>query len=146
MTKKTADAFAAKHGQDSKEGVDAAIRTKLEKETREGTLSCAAAFTLVTDLNRTPAEIGKAADLLGIRLVKCQLGLFGYSPEKKIVRPSATVDPLLQEAIRGELQSGRLACRNAWDLAKRFRLPRMAVSAACEALGIKVKPCQLGAF
>jgi hypothetical protein len=146
MIKKTADAFAAKHSQDSKGGVDAAIRAKLEKETREGTLSCAAAFSLAADLNRSPAEIGKAADLLGIRLVKCQLGLFGYSPEKKIVRPAATVDPPLQEAIHGDLQGGRLACRNAWDLAERFRLPRMAVSAACEALGIKVKPCQLGAF
>jgi len=146
MTKKTADTFAAKHGQDSKRGVDAAIRAKLEKETPEGTLSCAAAFALATDLNKSPAEIGKAADLLDIRLVKCQLGLFGYAPEKKIVKPAATVDPLLQEAIRGELQGGRLACRNAWDLAERFRLPRMAVSAACEALGLKVKPCQLGAF
>ena len=146
MTKKTADTFAAKHGQDSKGGVDAAIRAQLENVTREGMLSCAAAFTLVADLNSSPAEIGKAADLLDIRLVKCQLGLFGYSPEKKIVKPAATVDPLLQEAIRGELQGGRLACRNAWDLAERFRLPRMAVSAACETLGIKVKPCQLGAF
>src|SRR5512147_2146554 len=146
MTKKTADTFAAKHGQDSKHSVDAAIRERLEKETRAGALSCAAAFTLAGDLNRSPAEIGKAADLLGIRLVRCQLGLFGYEPEKKIVKPAAGVDPVLEEAIRGELQAGRLACRNAWDLAERFRLPRMAVSAACEALGIKVKPCQLGAF
>jgi hypothetical protein len=146
MTKKTVDAFAAKHGQDSKRGVDPVIRAKLEKKTREGTLSCAAAFTLAADLDTSPADIGKAADLLGTRLVKCQLGLFGYTPEKKIVKPAATVDPLLQEAIRGELQGGRLPCRNAWDLAERFRLSRMAVSAACETLGIKVKPCQLGAF
>lgn len=146
MTKKTADTFAAKHGQDSKRDVDAAIRESLEREAREGTLSCAAAFTLATDLNRPPAEIGKAADLLGIRLVKCQLGLFGYAPEKKIVKPAGAVDPLLDKAIHGELQGGRLACRNAWELAERFRMPRMAVSAACEALGIKIKPCQLGAF
>jgi hypothetical protein len=146
MTKKTADGFAAKHGQNSKRSVDAVISARLEKETREETLSCAAAFTLAADLNKSPADIGKAADLLGIRLVKCQLGLFGYTPEKKIVRPAAPVDPLLEEAIRGELQAGRLACRKAWDLAEGFRLPRMAVSAACEALGIKIKPCQLGAF
>ena len=146
MTKKTADAFAAKHAKNSERSVDAVIRAKLEKESREGTLSCAAAFTLAADLDKSPAEIGKLADLLDIRLVKCQLGLFGYAPEKKIVRPAETVDPLLQEAIRAELQNGRLACRTAWDLAERFRLPRMAVSAACEALGIKIKPCQLGAF
>lgn len=146
MTKKAGDTFAAKHGQDSKRGVDAAIRARLEKKARKGTLSCAAAFTLAADLNRSPAEIGKAVDLLDIRLVKCQLGLFGYAPEKKIVKPAAAVDPVLEEAIRSELRGGRLACRNAWDLAERFRLPRMTVSAACEALGIKIKPCQLGAF
>jgi hypothetical protein len=146
MTKKTGDTFAAKHGQDSKRGVDAAIRERLEKDASEGTLSCAAAFTIAADMGRSPAEIGKAADLLGIRLVKCQLGLFGYEPEKKIVKPAAAVDPALEEAIRGELHGGRLACRTAWELAKRFRIPRMAVSAACEALGIKIKPCQLGAF
>jgi hypothetical protein len=146
MTKKTGTTFAAKHGQDAERGVDAAVRDRLEKEAHEGTLSCAAAFKLAADLNRPPAEIGRAADLLDIRLVKCQLGLFGYAPEKRIVRPAAAVDPALEEAIRGDLQDGRLACRRAWALAKRFRLPRMAVSAACEALGIKIKPCQLGAF
>lgn len=146
MTKKAGGTFAAKHGRDSSRGVDAAVREKLEKKTHEGTLSCAAAFKLAADLNRSPAEIGKAADLLEIRLVKCQLGLFGYAPEKKIVRPAAGVDPALEEAIRGELQGGRLTCRLAWSLAERFRLPRMAVSAACETLGIKIKPCQLGAF
>ena len=146
MTKKTGDTFAAKHGQDSKRSVDAAIRARLEEETPKGTLSCAAAFRLAADLNQPPLEIGKAADLLEIRLVTCQLGLFGYAPEKKIVKPAATVEPALEEAIRGELQGGRLACRSAWDLAERFRIARMTVSAACEALGIKIKPCQLGAF
>jgi hypothetical protein len=146
MTKKMGDTFAAKHGQGSDRSVDAAIRARLEKKTHEGTLSCAAAFKVAADLTRSPAEIGKAADLLGIRLVTCQLGLFGYAPAKKIVTPAETVDPVLEEAIRGELQGGRLACRTAWDLAKRFRIARMAVSSACEALGIKIKPCQLGAF
>jgi hypothetical protein len=69
------------------------------------------------------------------------LGLFGYSPEKKIVRPAATADPLLQEAIRGELQAARRWPAERLGSGERFRLPRY-VSAACETLGIKVKPCQ----
>jgi hypothetical protein len=146
MTKKTGNTFAAKHGQVSKRGVEAAIRARLEQDAPEGTLSCAAAFAVAADMGRLPAEIGKAVDLLEIRLVKCQLGLFGYAPEKKIVKPAEAVDSALEEAIRGELHAGRLACRNAWDLARRFRMPRMAVSSACEALGVKIKPCQLGAF
>jgi hypothetical protein len=146
MTKKAGDSFAAKHGQDAKAGIAAAVREGLEKAAQAGTLSCAAAFKLSVDLQQPPAEIGKASDLLGIRLVKCQLGLFGFAPEKKVVRPAAAVDPALEDAIRAALQDGRLACRLAWELAERFRMPKMDVSAACEALGIKVKPCQLGAF
>jgi hypothetical protein len=146
MTKKAGESFSAKHGQDSKAGIAAAVREGLETAAPAGTLTCAAAFKLSADLEKPPAEIGKAADLLGIRLVKCQLGLFGYAPEKKIVRPAAAVDPALADAIRAALQGGRLSCRLAWELAERFRIPKMNVSAACEALGLKVKPCQLGAF
>jgi hypothetical protein len=146
MTQKAGDSFAAKHGRDSKAGIAAAVREKLETAAPAGTLSCAAAFKLSADLGKPPAEVGKAADLLGIRLVKCQLGLFGYAPEKKIVRPAAAVDPAMEEAVRAALQEGRLSCRLAWELAERFRVPKMNVSAACEALGVKVKPCQLGAF
>lgn len=146
MTKKAGDSFVAKHGRDSKVDIAAAVREGLEKTAPAGTLACAAAFKLSADLQKPPSEIGKAADLLGIRLVKCQLGLFGYAPEKKIVQPAAAVDPALEGDIRAALQDGRLSCRLAWELAERFRMPKMDVSAACEALGLKVKPCQLGAF
>jgi hypothetical protein len=146
MTRKAGDSLAAKHGQDAKAGVAPALQKGLEKAAPAGTLACAAAFKLSADLQKPPAEIGLAADLLGIRLVKCQLGLFGYAPEKKIVRPAAAVDPALEAAVRAALQDGRLACRLAWELAERFRMSKMDLSAACEALGIKVKPCQLGAF
>jgi len=146
MTKKAGGSFIAKHGRDSKADIAIAVREGLEKAVQAGTLSCAAAFKLSADLQKPPAEIGKAADLLGIRLVKCQLGLFGYAPEKKIVQPAVAVDHALESAIREALQDGRLSCRLAWELAERFRMPKMNVSAACEALGLKVKPCQLGAF
>jgi hypothetical protein len=95
---------------------------------------------------RPPAAIGAAADRLGIRLVKCQLGLFGYSPQKKIVQAPAAADPALETAIREKLENGRLACRHAWEIAAALHVPKMAVSAACEAMQIKIKPCQLGAF
>ena len=146
MNKKTGGSFAAKHGRESAAVIDPAVREKLQQAAIAGQLACADAFQLAADLQQSPAEIGKAADLLGIRLVKCQLGLFGYAPEKKMVRPAETVDRALEDAIRVGLQDGRLTCRLAWELAERFQIPKMRVSAACEALSIKVRPCQLGAF
>ena len=146
MKKTAGGSFAAKHGRESAADIDPAVREKLQQEAIGGQLACAGAFQLAADLQQSPAEIGKAADLLGIRLVKCQLGLFGYAPEKKMVRPAETVDRALEDAIRAGLQDGRLTCRLAWELAERFQIPKMRVSAACEALSIKVRPCQLGAF
>ena len=103
-------------------------------------------FEISARTGKQPAEVGATADRLGIRLTTCQLGLFGYSPDKKIVAPAAVVEPELEQAIRAKLTGGRLACRDAWALAQAYRRTKLALSAACEALEVKIKPCQLGAF
>jgi hypothetical protein len=146
MTEKERKPFASKHSHRSPEQVDPAIRAALAHNTEKGELACAVAFRLADELQQPPAAIGEAADLLGIRLVKCQLGVFGYAPEKKIVQAAATVDPGLKDAILRGLENDRLPCREAWHIAKAFSMSRMGVSAACEALAIKIRPCQLGAF
>ena len=126
--------------------VDDCIRDKVIADSKAGELPCAVAFKIAEELKTAPAEVGKAVDLLGIRLAKCQLGLFGYKPDKKIVKAKLPEDPELENAIRNALIEERLACRNAWDIARQLQMPKMAVSNACEALKIKIKPCQLGAF
>lgn len=146
MTEKARKPFASKHGHRSPDQIDPAIRGSLTSNTEKGELPCAVAFQLAKQLQQPPSAIGEAADLLGIRLIKCQMGLFGYTPEKKIVKASAVVDPILEDAIRRMLKNGKLPCDAAWSLAEAFKMTRMGVSAACEALGIKIKPCQLGAF
>lgn len=122
------------------------LEEALRQSAPEGRLACAEAFALADRLGLAPIEIGRAADRWGVRLVRCQLGLFGYLPEKKIVKPAAHVEEPLAAAIRAALTDGRLPCRAAWEIAARLGLPRMAVSAACEALAVRIKPCQLGAF
>ena len=137
---------ARKHAGKSPASLDAVLKEALQRQAREGELACAVAFKLASELDRPPADIGEAADLLGIRLVKCQLGLFGYSPAKKIVQAAPAADPAMETAIREKIENGRLACRRAWEIAVAFQVSKMAVSAACEAMQIKIKPCQLGAF
>ncbi len=146
MTQKASRPLAAKHGHKPPEQIEPAIRETLERNSEKGELPCTVAFRLADELQKPPAAIGEAADLLGIRLVKCQLGLFGYTPEKKIVKAAPAVDPGLEDAIRRRLENGTLACETAWSLAQAFQMSRMGVSAACETLGVKIKPCQLGAF
>jgi len=109
-------------------------------------LSCAAAFEIAGELGVSPGAVGETLDQLRIHLGGCQLGLFGYKPEKKIVKPLDAVDAALEAALRAALVSDRLPCRAAWDISERFQVAKMTVSAACETLGVKIRPCQLGAF
>ena len=111
-----------------------------------GAMACATAFKIAEKQKVAPIDIGNALDLEKISIVKCQLGLFGYSPEKKIVRPAESVSDNLHKEIAAGLTDGRLPCAQAWAIARKLNLAKMDVSAACEKLGIKIKPCQLGAF
>jgi len=126
--------------------VDPVLRDALLNRASEGELPCAVAFEVAKELGMLPESVGEAADLLELRLVKCQLGLFGYRPEKSIVKPAASVSPELEKAILAGLVNDRLPCKTAWDIANEFRIRKMKVSGACDAMGIKIKPCRLGAF
>jgi hypothetical protein len=125
---------------------DPVIRDALLKSVVQEELPCAVAFDLANDLGVAPDAVGRTADLMELRLVKCQLGLFGYGPRKGIVSAAESVTPAIEKAIREALMNDRLPCKRAWAVAKTLGLHKMKISAACEALGIKIGPCQLGAF
>jgi hypothetical protein len=144
MKRQNGQKFANKHDSDAK--IDERIKNALEQQTKNNEVPCAVAFKIAETLQVSPSDVGKTADLLEMTLVKCQLGLFGYRPNKKIVKPKAPENSDLEKAIRDALIDGKLPCRKAWDIARRQDLSKMAISAVCEHLKIKIKPCQLGAF
>ncbi len=116
----------------------------------DGRLPCTEAFRIAKERKVAPAEVGRAADELDIRVCRCQLGLFGYGPKEEgkhnIVQPLPEVPPELSEAIRARLEEGRLPCAAAWAVARQLGLPMLEVSGAVETLGIRVSSCQLGCF
>jgi hypothetical protein len=136
--------FAKKHGPDAQP--DSVIKNEILKRARKNEIPCAVAFEIAKELRISPDAVGMTADLINYRLVKCQLGLFGYHPKKKIVPSQHAVSEDLKNAISQALVHGRLACKSAWDIAARLKVRKMKVSSACEAMGVKIKPCQLGAF
>ena len=144
MTHSADKSFAQKHPDDAR--VNPRIRDAIVRRATAEELPCAVVFEIALQLEVPPAEVGLNLDLLNYRLIKCQLGLFGYRPHKKIAQPPADLAPNLKEAIAEKVREGRLACRHAWEIADRLGVPRLRVGGACEAAGIKVKPCQLGAF
>ena len=144
MTHEDAGHYAKKHT--AERSVKPEITEAVKKKAKDGVISCAAAHTIAVDLGMPPGEVGVGIDLLELRIVKCQLGLYGYQPDKKAVKPAESVSDALEGAIRESLAEGRLTCTAAWEIAKRLGVARMDVSSACEAMKIKIVSCQLGAF
>ena len=136
--------YSAKHGPDEKP--DTSIKNEILKKTKNKKIPCAVAFEIAKTLQVSPEEVGKTADLMNFRLTKCQLGLFGYQPKKKIVKPQDSINADVKDAVSAALVQGRLSCQSAWDIASRLHTSKMIVSGTCEAMGIKIKDCQLGAF
>ena len=56
--------------------------------------------------------VGINADLLNIKLIKCQMGLFGYRPRKNIVKPQTRVNPDLKDAVLDASIDGKLPCNS----------------------------------
>lgn len=144
MARADADRFAAKHPGDRK--LDKRIAEAVQKRAAGGEINCADATAIAENLRVDMLKVGETLDLLEIRLKRCQLGLFGYVGKKLIVEPAVKVSLDLEKAIRGSLADGHLSCLSAWKIADGKGIARMEVTSACEALKIRIKPCQLGAF
>lgn len=144
MSTDSKSGYASKQSPDYKPDPDLirVIRENLKKTM----LPCAVAFKIAKEMQLPPREVGKAADSQEIPLAKCQLGLFGYLPEKKIVKAETGAPSALLDALKAALENDRLPCAAVWQIADQFKMTKMKVSAVCEGHDIKIKPCQLGAF
>lgn len=136
--------YAAKHPDLTP--INEKIAGLIKQKAINNVITCADATSIAEVAGISMKEVGVNLDLLEMRISFCQMGLFGFSPDKRIVKAAEKVDAALQKAIEENLQDGRLSCENSWKIADQLGLPRMSVSETCEALKIKIKPCQLGAF
>jgi hypothetical protein len=144
MTHEDKGKFFTKHPKDTK--IDEDLKKEILEQVKNNSISCKKAEEIAEELGFMLQETGKAIDILNIKITKCQLGLFGYGETQKIVQPAKDLPPELQESITSSLENERLSCAAAWKIADKLNTSRMKVAAACEAMQIKIKPCQLGAF
>jgi hypothetical protein len=144
MNRQDPEHFAKKHGPDAIP--DDAVAQALKQRAVKGTIACAAAFAIAKDLGVSAAVVGLNADLLELRLVKCQLGLFGYSSKKNDEKPLSSVLPEIKKAILENLEDNRLPCDIAWNIARSMKISKLKMGRTCNALEVKIGPCQLGAF
>jgi len=121
------------------------IKDRVLEVSQGGELPCGRALKLAREMGVDPLRVGRAADEQGIRITRCQLGLFGYKEGRPVSVP-AEVSQELADEIRARLVDGRLPCAVAFAIAREMRIPPMKVSAAAEALGIRISRCRLGCF
>jgi hypothetical protein len=135
--------------QEDDAGMNDQIEAKIKIYPDEG-LPCAVAHYIAAELGVAPLKVGKTADAMGIRCTLCQLGLFGYAakgrPAYRIRQPMEQVPEALERAIGEATVEGRVPCAALWRIADDLAFSRPEMGNAVEALGIKVKPCQLGFF
>jgi len=123
------------------------IRGSLEDD---GRITCATMHRIARELGVDPIEVGRTATGLDIHASQCQLGLFGHGPRGQgkggIIDSSVAVSEDLADRVRTGLVDGQLPCLVAWEIASEFKLKRLDLGNAVEALGMPVSPCQLGFF
>jgi len=129
---------------------DEALAKQIRARVAGGTLSCAEAFAAAEAGKVPPLKIGKTADVLGIHLSHCQIGLFGYPGHAKGWAEGAGFGPApdgLEEAIKRKAgREGQVTCLDLWELAERHGVPRILAGYITDRMGIRIKGCQLGAF
>jgi hypothetical protein len=113
-------------------------------------LPCSVAHYIAAYLTLDPVEVGREATQIGTKLYQCQLGLFGYGrkgkSEYKITGRKVEVDKEVLDLIKAHVIDGRISCAMLWKIADSKGIIRAEAGNVADALGIKVTPCQLGAF
>lgn len=126
------------------------VMKAIEERLVDGKMACASAFAIAQAYEVQPAEVGWTANVMEIRLTRCQLGLFGY-PQRQGWHnsnvPDLPVPPGMPEAIESACKDNNtLSCSMAWQIAAQFETSRMLVGYIADKLGVKITSCQIGAF
>lgn len=126
--------------------IDPTISKRINSLADDGNLSCSAAHKIAKAVGISASEIGVQTDLMEYRISQCQLGLFGYFPEKKRINPDIDISKDLMAALDKANIGGKISCNQCWEIAKALKIKKLDLGSACEKKGIRIKPCQLGAF
>lgn len=142
MTRLHADNYTTKHSNDR---IDPQIADAIKHNLTDGKITCEELHTIGIELNKSPAEMGKTADMLEIKIYECQLGLFGTQEPKLNIRLTM-ITPTLKKSILEATVDGLITCADCWDVCPKAECNKLYVAGACDALKVKIHACQLGAF
>lgn len=116
----------------------------------KGMIPCPVCHFIAAYLNVTPMKVGEVATNVHARIYQCQLGLFGYGRKGlsgyKILGRKVEVPQEVLDLIRERSRDGKIPCTSLWEIADSKGIVRPEIGNAADSLGLKITPCQLGAF
>jgi hypothetical protein len=113
---------------------------------REGNLPCPTAWKIARQLEVPRIAVGTIVDRLGIRITNCQVGCFkvdklvheGFDPEN--------IDDRIIASLEQITRNKELTCEDVFDMAKKLKVPPLAIADTANWQQIKIHNCQLGCF
>ena len=116
----------------------------------KGKIPCPVCHFISAYLNVTPLKVGEVATSVNARIYQCQLGLFGYGRKGlsgyKILGRKVEVPQEVLDLIEKSSAQGKISCITLWEIADSNGIVRPEIGNAADSLGLKIAPCQLGAF
>jgi hypothetical protein len=147
MTHQDAGKYAAKHSPGTT--LNEQIAKAIQEKSPGDVLACGTCEKISKDLEVEISEVGITADLLEIKINKCQLGLFGWGEKPnhgQDIQAANSVSLEMKSALEKAAENGVITCAALWRIAGQIGARRKALSAACDTLKLKIRACQLGVF
>ncbi|MBW2342073.1 MAG: hypothetical protein JRF50_17310 [Deltaproteobacteria bacterium] len=127
-------------------GLLSQLEGTLKAALKDGYLSCPVAWEIAKESDVPKTAIGEIADRLSIRITNCQLGCFKIekTPYDKSVHKN--IDGEVITTLETLKEKDQLTCAKVFELARQFKLKPMVIANEVNAIGLKVRGCQLGCF
>ena len=126
------------------------VLTRLESEIKsalkEGYLPCPAGWKIADNMGIPRIAVGAVMDKLGIRISNCQLGFFRVDKTAGPDRAAEDLHPRIVVSLKEMDEAHKLTCAAVFELAPTLKETPALISKTANALGIKIRNCQLGCF
>jgi hypothetical protein len=111
-----------------------------------GYLTCPVAWGIARKSNVPKIVVGEITDRLGIRITNCQLGCFKIEKTPYDNSSYSNIDGEICNILKELHETDQLTCTKAFELARQFNLKPMVIADEVNAMGLKIRGCQLGCF
>ncbi len=122
------------------------LESVVKASLKDGYLSCPVAWGIARKSNVPKIVVGEITDRLGIRITNCQLGCFKIEKTPYDNSSYGNIDGEIRNILKELHETDQLTCAKAFELARQFNLKPIVIANEVNAMGLRIRGCQLGCF